>query len=376
MKNLILIALTICLATSTFSQRQKVYSIVKQPQSADWYTNQYKLWSSLLEKEPKNAEAWQNAYTAMRMIKIFNAGKTQKDLDVFIKKMQKEIPGTYEYHYLTNYNGNNSDSLFLHVQKAYEMNPERTEVYPDLLTYYLLKENKVEINKYSNLWFNSNDYSPNILNFGYNILASCEDNSILITNGDNDTYPLIIVQNAMKFKENVNVLNIYLLKEKKYRDRVFKRLKIKPFRELLSEFKDQYAFMKAIVRHIENHSEIPLYYSSTVNSKIYEASKEETYIVGLALKYCKYNFDNIAVLKKNIEQNFKLDYLSKSFFNDLSSTIVIRSNDSYLVGLITLYDHYKVAGETLKQQKIKRLLESISETSPNSKYILDYLNKP
>ena len=375
MKNLILIALVISLATSSFSQRQKVYSIIKQPQSVEWYTNQYKLWSDLLEKEPKNAEAWQNAYIALRMIKIFNAKKTQKDLDVFIKKMQKSIPNTYEYHFLTNYNGNNSDSLFSHVQKAFAMNPKRTEVYPDLLTYYVLKDNRKEIKKYSDIWFNANDYSPNILNFGYNILASCEDNSVLITNGDNDTYPLIIVQNAMNFRRDVNVLNIYLLKQKNYRDKVFSRLKVKLFNKLESDFENQYEFMKAIVRHLEVHLGIPLYYSSTVNAGIYKSSKKDTYIVGLALQYCKKNFDNIAVLKKNVEQNFRLDYLLNTFFNDISSSIVTRSNDAYLVGFLTLYSHYKVSGDIKKQLKMRKLLEKLAETSSNSAYILNYLKK-
>jgi hypothetical protein len=379
MKNIILILVASLFAATSYSQKQKVYSIVKQPKSVDWYQNQYKLWDLETKSNPKNTEAWQNAYIALRMVKIQSSFKTQDDLNTFISRMQKAIPSTYEYHYLTYYNreveSDKYDKLFHHIEKAYKLNPSRTEVYPDLVSYHLIKGNKMDYNKYSKIWFNSNTMSTNLLRFGYNILASCADKSVLITNGDNDTYPLFLVQEALNFKPNVEVLNIYLLQKEGYRNRVFKKLSIKSFDKKEKDFKDNYAFMKAIAKHLESELEIPLYYSSTVNPGLYKTSKEKVYITGLALKYSENKFDNIATLKKNVEQNFKLDYLTTNFFNDISKQVVINSNHAYLTGFLTLYKHYAISGDIQKQQWLGNILKNIAETNPNKEYILNFLKE-
>jgi hypothetical protein len=378
MKNIILILVATLFTATSYSQKQKVYSIVVSPQSIDWYQNQYKLWDLETKSNPKNAEAWQNAYMALRMMQKKSI-KTQDNLNAFILRMQKAIPNTYEYHFLTYYNGevegNKYDKLFHHIEKAYELDPLKTDIYPDLVTYHLLKGNEKEYNKYSKLWFNSNTMSTNILNFGYNILASCADKSVLITNGDNDTYPLFLVQETLNFKPNVEVLNIYLLQKEKYRSRVFKKLSIKLFDKKEKDFEDNYAFMKAIAKHLENELEIPLYYASTVNPGLYKTSKEKVYITGLTLKYSENKFDNIATLKKNVEQNFKLDYLTTNFFNDISKQIVINSNHAYLMGFLTLYKHYAVSGDIQKQQWLGNILKNIAENNPNKEYILNFLKE-
>ena len=379
MKNITLTLFSLFLVLSVFGQKQKVYSIVKQPQSIEWYKTQLDLWSVETNSNPKNAMAWQNAYTAMRMLKINKAGKTQEDLNAFISKMQKAIPNTFEYHYLTYYNGevegDKYDKLFHHIEKAYLLDSTRSEIYPDLVSYYLLKGNKKEYNRYSNIWFNSNSISPNLLNFGYNMLASCADKSVLITNGDNDTYPLFLVQESLGFKPNVEVLNIYLLQKEDYRNRVFKKLNIPVFFFLYSDYKDAYDFMKAMATHLEKNLAIPLYYASTVNPGLYKASKEKVYITGLALKYSENKFDNMAILKKNVEQNFKLDYLTSNFYNDLSKQVVLNSNQAYLTGFLTLYRHYSDAGELQKKQWLENILKNIAETNPNKDYILKYIKE-
>lgn len=61
------------------------------------------------------------------------------------------------------------------------------------------------------------DIYPGIyLSMARNILSSCPPRSILFTNGDNDTYPLIYVQETDNFRPDVTIVNFSLLNSPSY----------------------------------------------------------------------------------------------------------------------------------------------------------------
>lgn len=340
-------------------KKQKVYSIVKTHHSIEWYEEQLALWEKDVKENPKNSEAWLNVYTAARMIKISGGTKTQKDLDAIVEQVKKNVHDTFEGNYIQYYNGSNDEMLWKFLLKAYEIDPERAETYDDMLTHYEIKGEKAKVKEFAEKWFASNEISSGLYAYNYNVLMSCEENAILITVGDNDTYPAWILQNAKGIRKDVLVMNAYLLIHDEYRNTKFKELGMAAFKASKEDLTDM-DLMQEICNHIRKNSSRPFYFVGNASPELYSNVSDKVYSVGLAYKYSEENFDNIAVLRKNYENHFLLDHLKIQMSNDISQEVVNHASSNYLIPFLILYNHYKISEETNRLKEITWLIEDIA----------------
>jgi hypothetical protein len=365
MKTKIILAVMLLFASfiavnTVFPQKpEKVWSFVKVDKPFEWYTTQAELWKKVIDSDPKNAAAWVNFYTANRMAFATNTEAWQKkkgpgymEQSEIVKEMKDAVPGTYEYYNVELWNdGYQNEQNAADLLKAYAMEPDRPDIYSSLANYYEMKRDPEHLKEVCKKWFDSNDMSSGILNYNYNVLQSLEDNAIILTNGVMDTYPLWILQYALGIKKNVVVVNINLITVDSYRKKLFeeKGIPVDDFKAL--ERPEQ----QRIIQHLITNSGRPVYFATTLYGRYYEAFKKDLYLVGLAFKYSKESFDNIAVIRNNYERNFFMDYVNMNFTNDISQSIVDRMNMGYLPMLVKLNEHYTLSGELEKEASVKKL---------------------
>ena len=322
--------------------------------SNGYFENESSKLSAEVWLEPTNAVNWGNYYRAERYSyysKTSNdiTSAEQKKLDEILIKMEENVPNSYEFHYLTYVNGNYNTGLVNHLQKAYELNPISTEVMKSYAAYYELISNDTKKKEFCKTLSESGTFSAAILEFNKNLLNSVEQNGILITNGENDTYPTWIQQLIKNERSDVKVLYIDLLENKEYRESELKSLGI----TVAADFKTNKAgFLKEFAAASKTR---PVYFANTVAPEILKPMNANLYLTGLAFKYSETEFDNISVLKKNWNDKMTKTWIDSDKIT--SGSLESKLNLNYLPGILLLYENYLKDGNKeaakLKEQALK-----------------------
>lgn len=366
-------------------QPEKVYSIIKEVRSFEWYQTQAKAWKSVLDRDPQNGPGWIYYYTANRMARLTDRSRWESARGEYFKNLsdiagmaQNAIPGTFESIYIKLYNssldypGYEKDLL-----KAYELGNGRADILDEMVLWYEVKRNGEKRKEYNKQWFLSNDVAPGILNYNYNVLQTLDDNAIILTAGDNDTFPLWMLQDAMGLMPGVAVLNIPLLAKEDYRKKIFAELQIPEIKFNAAQEKGSdslSALSRAILTQIIAKAKRPVYLALTLDTRYYQDSEiqKDLYLSGLAMRYQKKEFDNLGVIRRHFENDYLLDYLRVNFAADASAEVVAQMNTGYLPLLVKLCSHYQQSGEGEKLARVKQLIATISGKAGRGEEMKEY----
>jgi hypothetical protein len=337
---------------------EKVYRIVYVQKPNEWYIQQAELWKKEIDKNPKNPEAWYNYYNAVRYANYEGSIGTEEKrarLKQIIDDMNKAIPGTYECYLLTYWNSYNVNDLSL-IDKAYQLRPDQPDTYYPYISHYELLGPETKLKEFCEKLYQSKDIAPGLVSYNYNVLMSTDTNAILFTNGDNDTYPIWMLQNALDIRKDVTLLNVSLCRG--YQDYLERNLKEKGITvdfDKLPDRKDDNFFAELCKTIGVKYPNIPVYFALTVYENITKPITDDLYIVGLAYQYSPERIDNLALLKKNLENNLLLDYLKYDWYDDsyLAKDIITHMNLNYIAPMVMLAEHYNTCDETKKAEDWK-----------------------
>lgn len=339
----ILTALLMCVEGQS-ANPDKVYFVREAGfKGAGWYQQQAALWKTETGKNPQIASAWFNYYLAAEYSFWGNSeaqDEKASQLKQILAEMEKNIPDSFEYYLLKNRFDHDD---FAALEKAYQKQPSNPYTYYDFILKYELEGNAEKFREFNRKLYESQDMVSGLLNYNYNMLMSTEPNAILFTNGDNDTYPCWVLQQARGIRSDVTVLNAHLLRNPEYLKRKLSERNIRLNPESIPKG-DSPAFVADLCKTIAaQHPEIPLYFAVTVYEKTIETLTDHLFLEGLANRYSPQRYDNVAKVMENVEHKFRLDYLRLDWYSeDHPSTVPVVSalNQNYISSMAMLYEYY------------------------------------
>ena len=340
---------------------QKVETPVKVHHSAEWYKTQERLWKAEIDKNPKNEEAWKNYYHAVRYKGWYEDIPDEAAvLTSIIEDMGKAIPETYTLYIMEYYHkGNVNDAP--NMKKAIQMRPDNVEMYPDYVSYLMQTGDEELMADILKRWYNSGTYSPSLLNYAYNELSGMKANSIIFVNGDSPTFSKLLVQYGKHLFEDIDVICMSLLWTPNYRKLICERLSIPDFEPMpqISSQEEADKYTNQMMLHIIKHTRRPAVYFSTLMNV--PSFKDKLYSEGLVMRYSEKPYDNLAIKRKNFEENYLTDYLRESFLPENYPASANKFNLNYIPCFKSLLDHYKQTGNFFRYNELRSLMVRIVE---------------
>jgi hypothetical protein len=290
-----------------------------------------------------------------------SASRTSTTLDVI---ELTEDQNSFEY----NYNAYKSSSIknevsFQYLQKAYAIYPDNVDLYDDFMAYYEMNENRIDRRQFSTKLYKSNTISGYLMEYNYNVLMSLPQNAILFTNGYDDTYPIWVTQDVKKVRKDVTVVNIDLLNDEIYREKVLKNANL--------TFKKKLKGTELVEYVVKNNSNKNIYLGLTVDKELIGKLYKNLYLVGVVFKYSTESFNNVALT----EQHWENQFVKKTITETPSTFKQKQVLANYLLSFIYLHNYYVEKGEVEKAKDLKELTLKIAAYNGKQKIVASKLKE-
>jgi len=332
------------------SQAIEVEAIESQRLLPGEYQSNAEYWKDRVTIDPSDENAWISWYKSERYknytakSKIINP-QSQKILDDILIQMKVAVPTSFAMYYASYLNGNKSNESFEDLKKAISMKPDEPELLDDMIAMNVINGNTEQTKIYCQKIKSIDPYSAAETEYNRNVLNSLEPNAILLTNGNVDTYPIIIDQQLSGMRTDVTVVCLDWMSNHTYAETVAEKAGVSE-----STMRGVSAG-NALDKIVNSKTTSPIYMSLTLSPDQIEKYKKNLYLTGLAMKYSPLEIENIPALVYNWENLF-----SKTQINAR-----VELNRNYLFPLLQLHAYYKRIGDVEKQNQTKDYILRISE---------------
>jgi formylglycine-generating enzyme required for sulfatase activity len=314
-----------------------------------------------------SSEAWINYYLAARYAQV-----SKDALNKIAADLANKSPNSFESDVIQSMQLGYVDEAMSLLNRAYQSNPNHPATYANLvlLSEFMLDNDKRK--EFSKLLWESSQVSSSLLSYSYNVLMSVDDKAVLFTEGDNTTLPIFILQDIFNVRKDVQVLNLDMMLESRYREQKLKLIGL-DLNNFSSIFKETDAKKNLCGLLPAQNVSRKFYYSLTLGKQNIIDIKEQLYVVGLASQLSTQRMDNIASLKQNLENRFLLDYLTVDFDGEQPNATGKVFGANYLVPMLLLAEHYQKIGDGEKLLKWEFLIRTLAEQHGKTTVVENFL---
>lgn len=378
-------AVVVFWATSpaSFAQPVEIPSYPMGSYSTEWYQKQRLAWQQVVTESPSNAVAWYNLYKATRYVgfdRSANRDEHAKVMESLLASMSKAIPSTFEYYACRWWQAGNRRDQRQWLDSAVAVRPNSPELFDDISVTSEFDGNRVARNATLTSWYNHASMPVQLLEYAHNLLLGVEPNGVLFTFGDNDTYPLWMVQAAKGHRPDVAVVNVSMLMDSSYCQFISRNEIPNADCQLLSHERlangvTWTTCVSDFVRSVAQKSTRPVYVANTGHTEILEALSDKLRLVGLALKYSTKPFDDVAALKR-IWQEFRLDNVVDAFYQEntpFTKTVWPNLAMNYVAPALRLYGHAMQSGDLTQATRLRAFAMNVASKAEQLKDVERYL---
>jgi hypothetical protein len=336
------------------------------------------MWEKEIRKNPENEEAWYSYFFAARYGWSNDKVRTytrEALMDSIYNEMGRAIPNSWVYHYIHYYNYGDD---FNRLEKAYEINPNEPDLYWEFIKEFLLRGMKDKRSESSKKLYNSEVIHPGILSHNYNTLVSCNNDAILFTNGDNDTYPALMLQDVKSIRPDVSILNIHgIYSTREYLEVSLKERGIKLDTDELS-YEHITQFLPDLLTSLNKTApDTPIHFSLAFYKPYFEHIKNNISLEGFVYTYDKNHQLDEEKHKDIITNRLQLDYLEYGWYNDLhvSEPLVNQLNLNYVEPFLLLAEYYNSQDDNENAQKWKNKALMLAKRGNDKSLIMKIKDK-
>ncbi len=181
------------------SKREVVYD-------KETYEELAKLWKEYYKEFPSE-DAYANWMYAARY-----AG--DDEYEKLLERGLKKYPANPTILYLSSmlkHGASGGDVERNYLERATQLDPEYMDPWFSLVIHYMTNDDDEHLKIALRKLLEGGAVADEILDYNYNMLVGLDKNAILITNGDNDTYPGFILTQLLNFRPDILIVNRSLL---------------------------------------------------------------------------------------------------------------------------------------------------------------------
>ncbi|MEQ8469903.1 MAG: SUMF1/EgtB/PvdO family nonheme iron enzyme [Marinoscillum sp.] len=343
MKNLFNVLLcSLVLSAFAISKPESIPSKLREVKANNWYLEKYRAWEAYLIENPNDKSGWVECFKAAQY-----SGLPASNMTEIVNLISEKFAGSPESYWvkarLHGWTVEGAENL-----KKAVVNVDKNQWITDRIMLAELKGlGRSELTHRLN---NQNVIYPSLLNYSYNVLMSVGENGFLITEGENTTLPIWVLQDVMQIREDVKVLNMDLLQNQEYRERKLSESGLSLDNNEISSLP------------ISN-PDADFYFALTLPKNSVEELEDQLYVVGLTSFLSPSAFNNYDVVKQNIEDKFLLDYLTVDFNGEPKTATGRSFETNYIVPFYILKQYYDQSGNTDKSAYWEDQIRNIASRS-------------